>query len=123
MTKKRRNLDKVKKRNPRGKGGCELRIFWVGYCYYCGEEPRPNETYHWDHFIPKCLGGRATKQNLVFSCPTCNRIKGRHLFKHARIALLRKRFGWLARDVDPVRLKDAKLYFEEEDAFHVSAFG
>ena len=85
----------------------------VARCHYCGEEPRLGEVYHWDHFVARSRGGRDTERNLVLACPTCNLVKGDKTIKKARIALLRKRFGWLTRGVDPARLSHAKLYFEE----------
>jgi 5-methylcytosine-specific restriction endonuclease McrA len=43
-------------------------------CFYCGE---PLTTYHVEHAIPLCRGGSNGPDNLVVSCPDCNRRKGR----------------------------------------------
>ncbi len=45
-----------------------------GVCYYC-QKPL-NETYHLDHRIPVSRGGKSTVENMVVSCPHCNRSKG-----------------------------------------------
>jgi len=42
-------------------------------CRYCGESL--NDDYHIDHVIPYSKGGQTTDDNLVSSCPTCNRKK------------------------------------------------
>lgn len=41
-------------------------------CRYCGRTPI---NYHVDHFIPRCLGGADSMDNLVLSCPPCNLAK------------------------------------------------
>lgn len=43
-------------------------------CFWCLQ---PHEgTYHVDHFYPLANNGTYTKDNLVISCPRCNRSKG-----------------------------------------------
>lgn len=44
-------------------------------CRYCGDLCEKN--YEIDHFVPICKGGRHEIENLVISCPSCNRKKGK----------------------------------------------
>jgi 5-methylcytosine-specific restriction endonuclease McrA len=45
-----------------------------GLCYYCDSEL---PVYHLEHKLPLSRGGLHEDANLVLSCPTCNRCKGR----------------------------------------------
>ncbi len=45
-----------------------------GKCYYC-RKPL-NDQYHIEHRIPVSRGGASKRENLVISCPPCNRSKG-----------------------------------------------
>src|SRR3990167_9508231 len=44
-----------------------------GRCYYCGI--KVGDNYHVDHVIPVTRGGSNTPDNIVISCPKCNRSK------------------------------------------------
>lgn len=44
-------------------------------CYYC--KMKIIKTFDIDHKIPLCRGGENKIENLVISCPTCNRRKGK----------------------------------------------
>ena len=46
-----------------------------GKCFYCGCD-LDFESYHIDHFIPKCRNGKGG-DNLVPSCKDCNLYKGK----------------------------------------------
>ncbi|MHB1217190.1 MAG: HNH endonuclease [Alphaproteobacteria bacterium] len=47
-------------------------------CQYCAQVfPTPELTF--DHIIPRCRGGRATWDNVVTACTTCNLRKGSRL--------------------------------------------
>ena len=46
-------------------------------CGYCGvREEDAGSELELDHFQPRSLGGGDELENLVYCCPTCNRIKG-----------------------------------------------
>jgi len=45
-----------------------------GRCWYCGQKVNPFFA-HYDHFEPHSKGGKDTIENLVLSCPPCNRSK------------------------------------------------
>lgn len=45
-----------------------------GKCWWCGK--RIKGTYHIDHRIPLSRGGSNLTENLVISCPHCNKSKG-----------------------------------------------
>lgn len=46
-------------------------------CGYCGvREEDTGSELELDHFKPRSIGGDDTLENLVYCCPTCNRIKG-----------------------------------------------
>ena len=34
------------------------------------------EVFHFDHIIPKCMGGTDNESNIRLICPSCNRQKG-----------------------------------------------
>jgi 5-methylcytosine-specific restriction endonuclease McrA len=44
-------------------------------CFYCGDK-REIENLHLDHILPKSLGGKDRKDNLITACCSCNLIKG-----------------------------------------------
>ena len=44
-------------------------------CYWCGLLI-DSEWRHRDHVMPRTLGGPNSKENIVFTCPTCNIRKG-----------------------------------------------
>jgi 5-methylcytosine-specific restriction endonuclease McrA len=47
-----------------------------GYrCQYCGVE-RAMKELTFDHVVPRSRGGKTTWENIVTSCPGCNRRKG-----------------------------------------------
>jgi 5-methylcytosine-specific restriction endonuclease McrA len=59
-----------------GIGGPELRAWEAGQtktCYWCGMDCVKN--YHIDHYEPLSRGGKHEVDNLVISCPKCNRTK------------------------------------------------
>ena len=46
-------------------------------CGYCGvHEEEVGSLLEIDHFQPRSTGGRDEVDNLVYCCPTCNRLKG-----------------------------------------------
>lgn len=46
-------------------------------CGYCGvHEQEAGSELEIDHFKPRALGGGDDLDNLVYCCPTCNRLKG-----------------------------------------------
>jgi hypothetical protein len=49
-----------------------------GYrCAYCGvQEEEAGSELEIDHFQPRSVGGGDDLDNLVYCCPTCNRLKG-----------------------------------------------
>ena len=58
-------------------------------CQYCGLRP-PCEELTYDHVIPKSRGGKTKWTNIVTCCIKCNRKKGGHTPKEARMKLIRK---------------------------------
>ena len=48
-----------------------------GRCYWCGEPV--GYTYHADHVVPLSRGGTNWPENIVISCPDCNRSKNNKL--------------------------------------------
>ena len=57
----------------------ELRLAKQGSrCHYCGEplERFGRNKFHVDHFIPLSRGGQNSMNNIVCTCPSCNRAKG-----------------------------------------------
>lgn len=48
-----------------------------GRCYYC--ETEVGKKYEVDHVIPLARGGSNAAENIVISCPACNRSKGAKL--------------------------------------------
>lgn len=46
-------------------------------CGYCGvHEEEAGSELEIDHFRPRTIGGGDELENLVYCCPTCNRLKG-----------------------------------------------
>ena len=45
-----------------------------GKCFYCHK--KVGDKYHVDHVVPLTLGGSNGPENLVVSCPKCNKTKG-----------------------------------------------
>lgn len=46
-----------------------------GLCYFCGEPfaaKSQGNSYHADHYLPICEGGKNDSSNLVLTCPSCN---------------------------------------------------
>ena len=44
-----------------------------GRCQYClMHESLQGATFHVEHIIPQCKGGRSDLENLVLACPGCN---------------------------------------------------
>jgi hypothetical protein len=44
-----------------------------GRCQYClMHESLQGATFHIEHIIPQCQGGRSDLENLVLACPGCN---------------------------------------------------
>jgi hypothetical protein len=63
-------------------------------CQYClMHESLQGATFHIEHIIPLCKGGRSDLQNLALACPGCN------LHKAAKIAA-----------IDPGTHQHARLY-------------
>jgi 5-methylcytosine-specific restriction endonuclease McrA len=56
-------------------------------CQYCGAKPQVLTV---DHIIPRRLGGKASWDNLVTACPSCNHRKGGRMVQQANMKLLRK---------------------------------
>ncbi len=54
-----------------------IRQAYVYRCGYCGvHEEEVGSLLEIDHFQPRSTGGRDDLDNLVYCCPTCNRLKG-----------------------------------------------
>jgi len=65
-----------------------------GRCQYCRmHESLQGATFHIEHIIPQCKGGRSDLGNLVLACPGCN------LHKASRITA-----------IDPATDKDVQLF-------------
>jgi len=59
-----------------------------GRCQYClMHESLQGATFHIEHVIPQCKGGRTDLENLVLACPGCN------LHKAVRIAVVDRATG------------------------------
>lgn len=58
-------------------------------CQYCGHKAAATEL-NLDHVEPRCLGGRASWENLVTSCKRCNFRKGSATPQSAGMKLLRR---------------------------------
>jgi len=56
-------------------------------CQYCGRRGSPREL-NVDHVLPRCRGGDDSWENLVASCHSCNRKKGRRTPREAEMPLL-----------------------------------
>ena len=61
--------------------------------YYLMHESLQGATFHIEHIIPQCKGGRSDLENLVLACPGCN------LHKGSRITA-----------IDPATGEDARLF-------------
>lgn len=81
-------------------------------CHYCGEVVT-GKNLHKDHFVPKFLGGPNALEKRVYSCGTCNVIKGRRSIEVARFDLLQKRLGW-------PRFSPQQLCWLRENGFDLS---
>lgn len=46
-----------------------------GKCMYCGKKVGLN-NFSFDHYIPKCRGGKTTWENILICCTHCNSKKG-----------------------------------------------
>ena len=44
-------------------------------CSYCGKQLGPCSATA-DHFMPRCMGGKRTKENIRLACKKCNGAKG-----------------------------------------------
>src|SRR5271170_7407830 len=58
-------------------------------CQYCGVKFHPS-VLTLDHVIPKSKGGRASFENLVAACPSCNRKKADKTLEECGMTLLHK---------------------------------
>jgi 5-methylcytosine-specific restriction endonuclease McrA len=58
-------------------------------CQYCGER-MPQKELNLDHVTPRSQGGKATWENLVTSCRSCNFSKGGYTPEDAGMQLLRR---------------------------------
>ncbi len=58
-------------------------------CQYCGARPARSDL-NLDHVVPRSLGGRTSRENVVCSCVDCNRRKGGRTPQQARFRLRRK---------------------------------
>lgn len=58
-------------------------------CQYCGKKFPPSEL-SLDHVIPKSQGGKATWDNIVCACLSCNVRKGGRTPREARMKLVRR---------------------------------
>jgi len=69
-----------------------------GGCQYClMHESLQGATFHVEHIIPQCKGGRADLENLVLACPGCN------LHKAGRISVIDPATGGDVRLFHPIR--------------------
>lgn len=50
------------------------------HCHYCGTKTSPR-TRQLDHVVSVVAGGKNTPNNLVVSCKTCNRRKGKKTYQ------------------------------------------
>lgn len=55
----------------------KLREDQNGLCFYCGNNLDNNGRGHLEHKTPLSRGGKNDKNNVVFSCSSCNLKKGR----------------------------------------------
>ena len=60
-----------------------------GVCQYCGKRTQKS-SFELEHVIPKSQGGRTCWENIVVSCPSCNRKKDNRTPEQAGMRLLRK---------------------------------
>jgi 5-methylcytosine-specific restriction endonuclease McrA len=58
-------------------------------CQYCGVR-HPIEELTFDHLIPQVQGGKATWENIVTACLTCNNRKGGRTPREAGMRLIRQ---------------------------------
>ncbi|MGD1102388.1 MAG: HNH endonuclease signature motif containing protein [Terriglobia bacterium] len=69
-----------------------------GRCQYCQmHESLQGATFHVEHIIPQCKGGRADLENLVLACPGCN------LHKASRITAIDPATGERVQLFHPLR--------------------
>ena len=69
-----------------------------GRCQYClMHESLQGATFHVEHIIPQCQGGRSDLENLVLACPGCN------LHKASRITAIDPATGEYVRLFHPIR--------------------
>ena len=54
-----------------------VREHFAGRCAYCQTpESLVVSTFEYEHIIPVSVGGSTSFENLCYSCPPCNRLKG-----------------------------------------------
>ena len=69
----------------------------AGRCQYClMHESLQGATFHIEHIIPQCRGGRSTLENLALACPGCN------LHKASRITAINPTTGEAVRLFHPI---------------------
>lgn len=61
----------------------------AGRCFYCGTQTDPFKTFWIDHMRPRSRGGNDELENLVPSCLTCNRRKGKRTVEQFRQMIAR----------------------------------
>lgn len=68
-----------------------------GRCQYClMHESLQGATFHIEHIIPKCKGGRTDLGNLALACPACN------LHKAGKVAVIDPSGGGEVRLFHPI---------------------
>lgn len=83
-------------------------------CGYCGvHEEEVGSALEIDHFQPRAAGGSDELENLVYCCPTCNRLKGDFWPAGASEATPH-------RVLHPTR-DDLSAHVREEDTGHLTA--
>lgn len=60
-----------------------------GKCQYCGKKVKLTDM-HWDHVVPRKLGGKTTWTNIVCACLTCNAKKADKTLRESGLHLLKK---------------------------------
>ena len=74
-------------------------------CQYClMHESLQGATFHVEHIIPHCQGGRSELENLALACPGCN------LHKASRITAIDPATGEEVRLFHPVRQRWAEHF-------------
>lgn len=75
----------------------KVRVRADGRRQYCRmHESLQGATFHVEHIIPQCKGGRSDLENLVLACPGCN------LHKAGRITAIDPATGAVARLFHPI---------------------